>query len=75
MADPAGHSVMTWIQVRDAHAGHTRLAAAAVPVIREPATERRYTTASAGPNRSGIEKRQGAAGPSVASDGRHHAEP
>jgi len=27
------------------------------------------------PNRSGIEKRQGAARPSVASDGRQHAEP
>ena len=27
------------------------------------------------PNRSGIEKRPGAAAPSVASDGRHHAEP
>jgi predicted enzyme related to lactoylglutathione lyase len=38
-ADPAGHSVMIWIQVRDVHAEHTRLAAAAVPIIREPATE------------------------------------
>ena len=38
-AGPAGHSVMIWIQVRDVHAGHARLAAAAVPVIRGPATE------------------------------------
>jgi len=30
-ADPAGHSVMIWIQVPDVHAGHARLAAAAVP--------------------------------------------
>jgi predicted enzyme related to lactoylglutathione lyase len=35
---PAGHSMM-WIQVRDVHAEHARLAAAAVPIIREPATE------------------------------------
>jgi hypothetical protein len=35
MASPAGRSVMIWIQVRDAHAGHVRRAAAAVPVIRE----------------------------------------
>ena len=38
-AGPAGHSVMIWIQVRDVHAEHARLAAAAVPIIREPATE------------------------------------
>ena len=36
---PAGHSVMIWIQVRDVRAEHARLAAADVPVIREPATE------------------------------------
>jgi predicted enzyme related to lactoylglutathione lyase len=38
-AGPPGRSVMTWIQVRDIHAGHARLAAAAVCIIREPATE------------------------------------
>jgi len=38
-ARPAGQSVMIWIQVRDVHAEHARLAAAAVPIIREPATE------------------------------------
>ena len=38
-AGPAGHSVMIWIQVRDVHAEHSRLAAAAVPIIRGPATE------------------------------------
>ena len=38
-AGPAGHSVMIWIQVRDVHAEHARLAAAAVPIIREPAIE------------------------------------
>jgi catechol 2,3-dioxygenase-like lactoylglutathione lyase family enzyme len=32
-------SVMIWIQVRDVRAEHARLAAAGVPVIREPATE------------------------------------
>ena len=37
-AGPPGHSVMIWIQVRDVHAGHARLAAAAVPIIRGPAT-------------------------------------
>ncbi len=37
-AGPAGHSMM-WIQVRDVHAEHARLAAAGVPVIRVPATE------------------------------------
>jgi hypothetical protein len=30
---------MIWIQVHDVHAGHARLAAAAVHIIREPATE------------------------------------
>ena len=38
-AGPAGQSVMIWLQVRDVHAGHARLAAAGVPVIRGPATE------------------------------------
>jgi catechol 2,3-dioxygenase-like lactoylglutathione lyase family enzyme len=36
---PAGSSVMIWIQVRDVRAEHARLAAAGVPVIREPAAE------------------------------------
>jgi len=36
---PPGRSVMIWIQVRDIHAEHARLAAAAVRIIREPATE------------------------------------
>jgi predicted enzyme related to lactoylglutathione lyase len=36
---PPGHSAMIWIQVRDVHAEHARLAAAAVPIIREPATD------------------------------------
>jgi hypothetical protein len=34
-----GHSVMIWIQVREVHAEHARLAAAGVPIIRGPATE------------------------------------
>jgi predicted enzyme related to lactoylglutathione lyase len=34
-----GRSVMIWIQVRDIRAEHARLAAAAVRIIREPATE------------------------------------
>ena len=38
-AAPPGHSVMIWIQVRDVHAGHARLAAAAVPIVRGPAIE------------------------------------
>jgi catechol 2,3-dioxygenase-like lactoylglutathione lyase family enzyme len=38
-AGPAGHSLMIWIQVRDVDAGHARLAAAGVPIIRGPATE------------------------------------
>jgi catechol 2,3-dioxygenase-like lactoylglutathione lyase family enzyme len=37
---PAGQSVMIWMQVRDVHAGHARLAAAGVPIIRGPVTER-----------------------------------
>ena len=38
-ASAAGHSVMIWIQVRDVHAEHARLAAAGVPIIRGPVTE------------------------------------
>ena len=37
---PAGQSVMIWMQVRDVHAEHARLAAAGVPIIRGPVTER-----------------------------------
>ncbi len=36
---PAGRSVMIWLQVRDVHAEHERLAAAGVRVLRPPATE------------------------------------
>jgi catechol 2,3-dioxygenase-like lactoylglutathione lyase family enzyme len=36
---PAERSVMSWIQVRDVRREHARLAAAGVPVIREPVTE------------------------------------
>ena len=36
---PAGRSVLIWIQVRDVHAEHVRLAAAGVPIVREPAAE------------------------------------
>ena len=38
-AGPPGRSVMIWIQVRDVHAEHTRLAAAGVPIVREPVAE------------------------------------
>jgi uncharacterized glyoxalase superfamily protein PhnB len=38
-AGPAGRSVIIWIQVRDVHGEYARLAAAGVPIIREPATE------------------------------------
>jgi catechol 2,3-dioxygenase-like lactoylglutathione lyase family enzyme len=38
-AGPPGHSVMIWIQVRDVHAEHARLAAAGVPILRGPARE------------------------------------
>jgi uncharacterized glyoxalase superfamily protein PhnB len=31
--------VLIWIQVRDVHAEHVRLAAAGVPIVREPAAE------------------------------------
>jgi predicted enzyme related to lactoylglutathione lyase len=34
-----GRSVMIWLQVRDVHAEHDRLAAAGVPVVRPPVTE------------------------------------
>jgi predicted enzyme related to lactoylglutathione lyase len=36
---PPGRSVMIWLQVRDVHAEHERLAAAGVRVLREPAAE------------------------------------
>ena len=36
---PPGRTVMIWIQVRDIPAEHARLAAAAVRIIRAPATE------------------------------------
>jgi catechol 2,3-dioxygenase-like lactoylglutathione lyase family enzyme len=38
-ATPAGRSVMIWLQVRDVQAEHATLAAAGVPIIREPAAE------------------------------------
>jgi catechol 2,3-dioxygenase-like lactoylglutathione lyase family enzyme len=38
-AGPPVRSVMIWIQVCDIHAEHARLAAAAVRIIRAPATE------------------------------------
>jgi len=38
-AGPPGHSVQIWLQVRDVHAEHDRLAAAGVRVLREPAAE------------------------------------
>jgi catechol 2,3-dioxygenase-like lactoylglutathione lyase family enzyme len=38
-ADPGGHSVIIWIQVRDVQAEHARLAAAGVSILRRPATE------------------------------------
>jgi predicted enzyme related to lactoylglutathione lyase len=37
--DPPGRSVMIWIQVRDVHAEHARLAAVGVSITREPAAE------------------------------------
>jgi catechol 2,3-dioxygenase-like lactoylglutathione lyase family enzyme len=39
VAGPPGRSVMIWIQVRDIHAEHARLAAAAIRITRDPATE------------------------------------
>ena len=38
-ADSPGHSVMIWIRVRDVHAEHVRLAAAGVPIMRDPVAE------------------------------------
>jgi len=38
-AGPAGDSVVIWLQVRDVHAEHERLAAAGVRIVREPAAE------------------------------------
>jgi catechol 2,3-dioxygenase-like lactoylglutathione lyase family enzyme len=38
-AGPAGQSMAIWLQVRDVHAEHQRLAAAGVRVLREPKTE------------------------------------
>ncbi len=38
-AGPAGGSMMIWLQVRDVHAEHERLAAAGARVLRKPATE------------------------------------
>ena len=38
-AGPPGSWVMIWIQVRDVHAEHARLAAAGVPILREPVAE------------------------------------
>jgi predicted enzyme related to lactoylglutathione lyase len=38
-AEPAGTSVLIWLQVRDVHAEHERLAAAGVRVLSEPVTE------------------------------------
>ena len=34
-----GSSVMIWIQVRDVHAEHVRLAAAGIPIVRDPVAE------------------------------------
>jgi catechol 2,3-dioxygenase-like lactoylglutathione lyase family enzyme len=36
---PPGRSLMIWLQVRDVHAEHARLAAAGARVLREPAAE------------------------------------
>jgi catechol 2,3-dioxygenase-like lactoylglutathione lyase family enzyme len=36
---PPGRPVMIWLQVRDVHAEHERLAAAGVRILREPAAE------------------------------------
>jgi predicted enzyme related to lactoylglutathione lyase len=36
---PAGNMVQIWLQVRDVHAEHERLAAAGVRVLRPPVTE------------------------------------
>lgn len=37
--EPAGQSVMLWLQVRDIRAEHARLVAGGVRVLREPRTE------------------------------------
>jgi catechol 2,3-dioxygenase-like lactoylglutathione lyase family enzyme len=34
-----GHSLMIWLQVRDIHAEHEQLAAAGVPILRQPVSE------------------------------------
>jgi predicted enzyme related to lactoylglutathione lyase len=39
MTGPAGGPVMIWLQVRDVHGEHDRLAAAGVRVLRGPVTE------------------------------------
>jgi predicted enzyme related to lactoylglutathione lyase len=36
---PSGHSVQIWLQVRDVHAEHARLAAAGAHILREPVAE------------------------------------
>ena len=36
---PGSPMMMIWIQVRDVHAEHARLAAAGISILREPATE------------------------------------
>jgi predicted enzyme related to lactoylglutathione lyase len=38
-AEPPGTSLMIWIQVRNVHAEHERLAAVGVRVVQEPRTE------------------------------------
>ena len=38
-AGGAGNAVMIWLQVRDVHAEHERLAAAGARILREPVTE------------------------------------
>jgi catechol 2,3-dioxygenase-like lactoylglutathione lyase family enzyme len=38
-AAPPGRALMIWLQVRDVHAEHARLAAAGVRVVREPTAE------------------------------------
>ena len=38
-AGPPGRSLMIWLQVRDVHAEHARLAAAGVRIVREPVAE------------------------------------
>jgi predicted enzyme related to lactoylglutathione lyase len=38
-ADPPGDSVQIWLQVRDVHAEHARLAAAGARILREPVSE------------------------------------